>query len=111
MRIEVRRMINQDAYRITNGKKYVVVDDRLLNNIGYTEYDNGEFSFPLVDSIETVEAGEKFDSLGDIPYLPEGSLLTHDDRVLIREEFCYLDLETRKPISHAYDVTVHRVGY
>lgn len=111
MRIEVRKLHNQDAYRISNGEKYVVVDNRLINNIGYTEYDNSEDLFPLVDSIETVEAGEKFDSLKDIPFLPEGSLLIHDDRVLIREEYCFLDIETRKPISHAYDVTVHRVGY
>ena len=111
MRIEVRRMINQDAYRITNGKKYVVVDDRLLNNNGYTEYDDDKVAFPLVDYIETVEAGDEFASLNEIPSLPEGSLVTYDDRVLIREEFCYLDLETRKPISQAYDVKVHRVGY
>ena len=111
MRIEVRKMINQDAYRVSNGEKYVVVDDRLLNNNGYTEYENGEASFPLVDYIETVEAGEEFASLKDIPFLPDGSLFTYADRVLIREEFCYLDLETRKPVSHAYNVKVHRVGY
>lgn len=111
MRIEVRKMINQDAYRISNGKKYLIVDDRLLTNAGFTEYEEDEVSFPLVDYIETVEAGDEFVSLKDIPLLPEGSLLTYADRVLIREEHCFLDLETRKPISHAYNVTVHRVGY
>lgn len=111
MRIEVRRMKNHDGYRISNGEKYLVVDNRLLNDTGYTEYDDSQDLFELVDSIETVEAGDKFDSLADIPLLPEGSLVTYADRVLIREEYCFLDMETRKPISHAYDVTVHRVGY
>ena len=111
MRIEVRRMINQNGYRISNGKKYIVVDNRLLNDTGFEEYGYSEDLFPLVDSIETVEAGDEFDFLGDIPYLPEGSLVTYDDRVLIREEYCFLDLETRRPISHANDVTVHRIGY
>ena len=68
MRIEVRKMINQDAYRVSNGEKYVVVDDRLLNNNGYTEYDYDKVAFPLVDYIETVEAGEEFASLKDIPF-------------------------------------------
>ena len=111
MRIEVRRMDNQDAYRISDGKKYLVVDQRLLTNAGYTEYDDSKDKFPLVDSIQTVEAGDEFVSLKEIPLLPEGSLVTYADRVLIREEYCYLDLETRKPISRAYGVTVHRVGY
>ena len=111
MRIEVRRMDNQDGYRISNGAKYLVVDNRLLNNAGYTEYDDSGDKFPLIDSIQTVEAGDEFASLNDIPLLPEGSLVTYDDRVLIREEYCYLDMETRKPISQAYDVKVHRVGY
>lgn len=111
MRIEVRKATNQDAYRISNGKKYVVVDNRLLNDTGFEEYANSEDLFPLVDSIEVVEAGDEFFSLKDIPSLPEGSLVTYADRVLIREEYCFLDLETRRPISHAYDVKVHRIGY
>ena len=111
MRIEVRRMNNQNGYRISNGKRYLVVDNVLLNDTGYVEYDNSEDLFEFVDSIEAVEAGDEFASLKGIPFLPEGSLITYADRVLIREEYCYLDMETRRPMSHAYDVTIHRVGY
>lgn len=111
MRIEVRRMNNQNGYRISNGEKYVVVDNLVINDTGFEEYDNSEDLFSFVDSIEVVEAGDEFFSLKNIPFLPEGSLVTYADRVLIREEYCFLDLETREPVSHAYSLTVHRVGY
>ena len=57
MRIEVRKMNNQNAYRISNGKKCIIVDNRLINDAGFEEDINGGNLFPLVDSIETVEAG------------------------------------------------------
>lgn len=110
MTLEVRKMNTQQAYRISNGERFVIIDNSRVNLMGYEEYGNSNSIYPLLDSMDIVDVGDSFNRLIDVPRLPDGSLVIWNQRVLIRSNLGWVDLETGRQMHQADNVSVLRIG-